>query len=138
MPSNHFIRNICFQQGFFHYTRLCVRPVQNGKVAVISMIVSNLFLHPVYDKTSFVSFIICTIVSDLVSFFVFCPQVFWFSIAIVFNDLVCRAKNVFRGAIVLFQQNHCSIWIIFFEIQDVLHICTAPAVDTLICISHYA
>ena len=77
----------------------------------------------------------CAIWCKLISWCFFCPKPLREMIRIILYDRIRRFQYALSRPIILFKLYYGSIWIIFFEIEDIMYICTSPAVYRLICIA---
>ena len=64
-----------------------------------------------------------------------CPQRLAQSPAVLRDDAGCRAQDMRGGSIILFEPNDSCAGEVFFELQDILHLRTAPRIDRLIVVA---
>ena len=50
---------------------------------------------------------------------------------------MCRIKDCLRRAIVLFERHYFGGWPVALKVEDVANVCTAPAIDGLIVVTHH-
>ena len=74
----------------------------------------------------------------LVSLILCGPEFFAKPRPVFIDDSSRRLQDGMAGAIIAFQTNDVSIFKIAFKMEDVGHLCAAPAIDGLVIISHTA
>ena len=89
-----------------------------------------------YNKVRFVPFIDGIIADNLFSSPIIGPKIFWAAFVIVFYHTVCCIQNGLGRAVILLKIDNFCLWIIFFEIQNILNISTTPAVNTLVYVTY--
>ena len=90
------------------------------------------------NKESLVLLVISTIVDNFLTVFVLSPEIFRTAVAVVSDDFISCLKNSLSRAIIFLQKNYLSFWIIFFKVQNILHIGSPPAIDRLVSVSDHA
>ena len=94
--------------------------------------------NPVGREESFVLTVGSFVVADLGAALVRGPKIFSFAPNVVCHHRRRRLEDVLRGAVVLFQANDFGLRKIFFELEDVANVGSAPRVDRLIFIANGA
>src|SRR6266567_2059629 len=63
------------------------------------------------------------------------PERLLFALDVVLNDSTCNVQNVLRRAIIFFQPNHFRGRKVFLELQNILNVRAAPAINRLVRIA---
>ena len=98
------------------------------------MLLTNAFRN----KSSLIPLITSHIGGDFISLYIICPEIFLFTMRVIFDNRISRRQNGFGGAIILFQHNGFGIRIILLKIHNITNISTTPTIDGLIRITYYA
>ncbi|MPM79257.1 hypothetical protein SDC9_126290 [bioreactor metagenome] len=109
-----------------------IRPVEHCEISVLAFVFADFLKHLRDDIACFIVFGLAPVVNDILAIRIVCPQLFFFPVDVVLDHVICCAQDFFCGAVVLLQQDHFCVRIILFEVEDVLHVGTAPTVDTLV------
>src|SRR5690606_30006257 len=73
---------------------------------------------------------------DNIAFGIICPDRFFNLIFVFGNDAVCCVDDDFCRTIVLFQFKQPVIGVVFFEVENVVDICSSKGINTLGVIAH--
>ena len=134
MTPDHGVRNVGLNQRFFNHPRLGVGPVQDGKIAVIVVILLSFFLNLSDHVMGLVIFILSAIIGDGFALRILRPEVLFLPVNVALNHVVGGLQDGLGRPVVLFQQRHVSVRVVVLKVQDVFHIGTPPPVDTLVTI----
>ena len=127
--SNHGIRNIRLEQGFFNSTRLSIGTVEDCKVFKILTFFTNDIINRRSYENSFITLVISTVINDLFTVIILSPKFLRTAITIVLNHLVGCLENLLSRTVIFFQKNYLGFGIIFLKIKNILHVSPTPTVD---------
>ena len=74
--------------------------------------------------------------ANLVAYRVVGERMFLYLVAVLVNQRVCGIDNAFCRAIVLLELESAYFGIYFFQVQNVVDVCTAKSVDALRVVAH--
>ena len=97
-----------------------------------------LLANALRNKSSLIPLITGHIGSDFISLHIICPEIFLFTMSVIFDNCISRRQNCFGRAIILLQHNGFGIRIILLKIHNIANISTTPTIDGLIRITYYA
>ena len=115
---------------------MCIRPVKHCKIIVSSVRT----LQPVYlpgDEIGFFSFIISSVIYQLVSFVLICPQLLGLTISVMTYYRMSRIKYIGSGSVILLKLYHFRIFKILFEFQYISDVRTSPLIDALVIVANH-
>ena len=84
------------------------------------------------NKDCFILLVISPVIDNLFPVFILCPEILRTAVAIVFDDIIGCLQDGFSRTVILLQQNDLGIRIILLKVQDILHICSPPAINRLV------
>ena len=97
-----------------------------------------LFGNSACNAVCFIAFVINQLKLNGLTSGLSCPKVFALSARIMDDYLVCTIQYRFCRTIVLFKTNNLCGLKVLLKFKNIADICTAPTVNALIVVAHYA
>src|ERR1035437_216553 len=96
------------------------------------------FLGGVGDEQRLVFGVVARVEADQVAGVGIGPEHLALARLVILHHRARRRQNVLRRAVVLLQTNGLGVGIVVFEVQDILDVGAAPAIDRLVFVAHHA
>ncbi len=126
-------------EGFFDEARLRVGAVKDGAAGGLFgfdlLGFAEIFLDAVGDEERFVFAVRRFVEADHGAAFARGPKVLALALCVLGDDGGGSLEDHLGGAIVLLEADDLDFGEVFFEVEDVLDVCAAPAVDGLIFVA---
>ena len=130
------VRNRRASKRLFNALRLCVRAVQDGKIAVGRLFFGNRTGDGIHQVASLHVLIVTKLEADLSTRARGRPKGFALASAVVGDHRVCRIQNVTRRAVILFELDGFCIGKDLIKGEDVFNGRTAEAVNALVIVAN--
>ena len=131
-------------EGLLHEARLGVGAVEDGAAWGFDGVVGSgggfaeVFGDAVGDEEGFVFAVGGFVVADERAAFARGEEVFPFALSVLRDYGAGAFEDDLGGAVVLLEADGLGVRKVFFEVEDVLDVGTAPAVDGLVFVAYYA
>ena len=96
------------------------------------------FQNLLHNKAGLVALVNRLVIGNLLSVRILRPQLLRLAGAVVFDDGIGRVENNLGRTVILLKLDHPDFRIIPLKVQNVLYVCTSPAVDALVDIAYNA
>ena len=139
--ADHVVLDLIAAERFFHEARLRVGAIEDGAARRFDGVVgpggglAEVFVDAVGDEERFVFAVGSFVVADERAAFAGGPEVLAFALRVLRDDGAGAFEDDLRGAVVLLEADGLGVGEIFFEVEDVLDVGAAPAVDGLVFIA---
>ncbi len=136
--SHDFVGNAIAHEGLFQSTRLSIGTVQYRKFTVIwALMLASVLEDGLGHFHGLVALIASGPNAEFFAPFTFGPETLFFAVSVAFNHGMGRVQNHRSGAVVLLEFDGQGLGIIFFKVENVLHVGPAPGVNTLVGITDH-
>ena len=138
--ADHVVGDAVAAQGLFHQARLRVGAVEDGAARGVFCLAGSLevLVDLVGDEDGFGLPVGCLIEPDERAAFARGPQVFALALRVLRDDGAGTFENDLRGAVVLLEADGAGVGELLLEIENVLDVRAAPAVDGLVFVADHA
>ena len=135
--ADHVVLDLVAAQRLFHQARLRVGAVEDGAAGKVFRAAGSaeVLLDAVGDEEGFVLAVGGFVVADERAALARGEERLALALGVVGDDGGGAFKDDLRGAVVLFEANGADLGEVFFELEDVLDVGAAPAIDGLVFVA---